>query len=142
MGREDVHDPVDRLGGRVGVQGGKGQMAGLRDLEAGFDGLKIAHLADQHDVGILSQAGAQRVGEAVGVRVDLPLIDDAGLVAVEVLDRVLDGHDVLVALAIDLVDHRREARGLAGPRRSGDQDQAARFLAEGLGELRQAQLLE
>ena len=51
------------------------------------------------------------------------------LCVVEELDRVLDGHDVLVALLVDQVDHRRERRRLAGAGRAGDEHEAARLLA-------------
>src|SRR6202035_2784038 len=80
--------------------------------------------------------------EAVGVGVELALVYDALLVAVQVLDRVLDGDDVLVALAVDLVEHGRQRRRLAGAGGSGDEDQAARLLAQPFDDRRQAQLAE
>ena len=54
----------------------------------------VAHLADQDDVGILAQRAAQRVRERLRVDRDLALVDDRVVVAVQVLDRVLDRHDV------------------------------------------------
>ena len=86
--------------------------------------------------------GAQGIGEAVGVGVQLALVDDALLVAVQVLDRVLDGDDVLGALAVHFVQHRGERGRLAGPGRAGDQHQAARLLADLLHHRRQAELAE
>jgi len=44
--------------------------------------------------------------------------------------RILDGHDVVVARAVDLVDHRCERRRLTGARRARDEDEAARLLRE------------
>ena len=61
---------------------------------AGLDRLEVAHLADQDDVGILAQRAAQRVRERLRVDRDLALVDDRLVVAVQVLDRVLDRHDV------------------------------------------------
>src|SRR5262249_41604623 len=58
-------------------------------------------------------------------------IDDAALVRVKVLDRVLDRHDVLAGLGVDLVDDRSERRALAGPGRSSDENQAARARRKG-----------
>ncbi len=42
LGREDVDDPVDRLRGVLGVQGGEDQVAGLGRGEGGRDGLEVA----------------------------------------------------------------------------------------------------
>ncbi len=142
MGREDVDDAVDRLRGGVGVQGGEGQVAGLGDAQRRLDGLEVAHLADQHDIGVLTQAGPQGVGEAMGVGVELALVDDALLVAVEILDRVLDRDDVLGALTVHLVQHGGERRRLAGAGGAGDEHQSARFLADLLDDRRQTELAE
>ena len=68
-------------------------------VSAVCDRLEVPHLADQDDVGVLAQDVLQRRGEAVGVGPDLALVHDAGLVLVQELDRVLDGHDVARALA-------------------------------------------
>ena len=66
--REDVDDAVDRLRRRVGVQRAERQVARLGDLQRRFDRLEVAHLADEHDVRVLAQRGAQRVGEAAACR--------------------------------------------------------------------------
>ena len=46
------------------------------------------------------------------------------------LDRVLDRDDVLRRLAVHVVDHRRERRGLARARGAGDEDDPALLLGE------------
>jgi hypothetical protein len=61
---------------------------------------------------------------------------------VQVLDRVLDRDHVLVALAVDLVEHRGERRRLARAGRARDEHQAARLVADLRDHRRQAQLLE
>ena len=63
LGREDVDDPVDRLRGRLGVQGGEDEVAGLSRGQGGGDRLQVAHLADQDHVGVLAQGGPQGEGE-------------------------------------------------------------------------------
>ena len=63
-------------------------------------------------------------------------------VVVHDLDRVLDRHDVGAARAVDVADHRGDRRRLAGPRRSGDQDQPTRRIGERLHDLGHPQLLE
>jgi len=80
--------------------------------------------------------------ERLRVREDLALVDQALLVVVHELDGVLDGHDVLGALAVDLVHHGREGGGLAGARRAGDEDEALGAIRELLHDGGQAQLLE
>ncbi len=64
------------------------------------------------------------------VGADLALVDDRAFVLVQELDRVLDREDVVLALAVDHVDHRRQGRALAGAGRAGDEDEAARFAGE------------
>ncbi len=91
---EPVDDAVDGLHAGVGVQGAKGEVARLRDGEGGFDGLQVAHFTHQHHVGILAKGRPEGLLEAVGVRVDLPLVHQALLVLVDVFDGVLDGQDV------------------------------------------------
>ena len=73
---------------------------------------------------------------------ELALVDDAVLVRVHELDRVLDGEDVLVARLVDLVDHRGERRRLARAGRAGDEHQAARLAGELADDRRQAELLD
>ena len=118
VGREDVDDAVDGLHAAVGVQGREGQVAGLGDDQRRLDGLQVAHLADEHDVRVLAQDVLERLLEGAGVGADLALVDQAVLVRVQVLDRVLDGDDVLVPLGVDLVDRSRRASSTC-PSRSG-----------------------
>ena len=117
-------------------------MARLGGLERGLRGLGVAQLADQDRVRVLAEHAAQRLGEVGGVEPDLTLVDDAVAVGVEDLDRVLDRDDVLVARAVDVVEHRRERRRLARAGRARDEHEAAVLLGEPLHARRQAQLLE
>ena len=73
---------------------------------------------------------------------DLALIHETSLVLVDVLDRILDGDDVLAPLGVDLVDHRRERRGLAAAGRAGDEHEPARALGQVGDDRRQAELVE
>ena len=78
---------------------GVGRLAGDRG------GLLVADLADHDDVGVLPQDRPQAGGEGLaGLGVDLHLGD----VVEVVLDRVLDGDDVLL-VAVDLAEARRRA---------------------------------
>ena len=106
------------------------------------DGLLVAHLADQDHVGVLAQDAAHRAGEALGVGADLALVDDRALVAVQVLDRVLERDDVPRAGRVDVVDHRRERRRLARAGGAGQQDDPARLLGELADHLGQAEVVD
>ena len=125
MRREHRDDAVDRLGGIEGVQRREDQVAGLGREQRGFDRFVVAHFADQDDVGVLTERAAQRVREGAGVDVDLALVDDRVVVPMQVLDRVLDRHDVRRSGRVDVIDQRGERRALAAAGRSGHQDEAA-----------------
>ena len=88
VGREDGDDAVDRLGGVERVQRAHHEVAGLGCRDRRFDGLEVAHLADQDDVRILAKGGAKRVREAVRIDTDLTLIHDRAAIANQELDRV------------------------------------------------------
>ena len=79
------------------VQRGEHEVAGLGRGQRGRDRLEVAHLADEDHVGVLAQRGLQAEREALRVGAELALVDDALLVLVQELDRVLDREDVLVA---------------------------------------------
>ena len=61
----------------------------------------------------------------VGVEADLALGDDALLVRVDELDRILDGDDVAGGGLVAVVDHGRQGGRLARAGGAGDQHQAA-----------------
>ena len=60
-----------------------------------LDGFVVAHLADQNDFRRLAQGRAQGQSETRRVAVQLALMDRRFLVAVQELDRVFDGQDVI-----------------------------------------------
>ena len=97
-------------------------MAGERGLEGELGGLLVADLADEDDVGVLAQDGAQAAAEGQpGALVHLHLGDAGDLH----LDRVLERDDVAAGL-VDLEQRGVQRAGLAGPGRAGDEDQALR----------------
>ena len=108
----------------------------------GLDGLGVAHLADQDDVGVLAHRRAQRGRPVGGVGAELALVDRGLLVVVDDLDRVLDGEDVHRALLVHGVHHGRERRRLAGAGRAGDQHQAAGLEREPADHVGHVEVLE
>ena len=80
---------------------------------------KIAHFADENDVRIFAQRAAQRGGEGLRVHADFAVIDQRLLAAMHKLDRILDRDDVILAMQIRVIDHRRERGRFAGAGRAG-----------------------
>ena len=78
----------DRVGG---VQRRQHEVAGERRLHGDARRLDVADLADEDDVGVLAQDRLEAGGEGeAGLLVGLDLVDRRE----DVLDRVLDRHDV------------------------------------------------
>src|SRR5439155_7568249 len=129
-------------GSTLRVQRAEDEVTRLGRGQRGADRLEVAHLADQDHVRVLAQRGTQPVGEAERVDTDLPLVDDAALVAVHKLDGILDREDVIAARAVDLVDQRRVRGRLTGAGRAGDEHEPARLRGQLVQGRRQAELLE
>ena len=62
---KDVDHAIDRLARIVRVQRSENQQAGLRRGQRERDGFQIAHLADEHDVGIFAQRRFQSDRETI-----------------------------------------------------------------------------
>ncbi len=108
-------------------------MAGLGGGERQRNGLEVAQLADRDDVGILAQRRLQGAGEAPRVAADLALVDDAAHRRVQVLDRIFDRDDVILALLVDQPEKGGERRRLAATGRAGEQHEPLVVVGE-LGE--------
>ena len=99
-------------------------MAGEAGLHGDLGRLEVADLADHHDVRILAQDCAQAAGERHrDLGVDLGLADAVD----EILDGILDGHDV-AAVVVDALERRVQRGRLAGAGRAGDQDDPVRLV--------------
>jgi hypothetical protein len=129
---------ADRLGGVDRVHRGEDEVAGLGGLERRLGRLGIAQLADQDHVRVLAQHAADRGEERLGVEPDLALVDDAAVIGVQDLDRVLDRDDVLAARSVDVVDHRGERGRLARAGGAGHEHEPAMLFGQPLDALRQA----
>ena len=138
--REEVDDAVHGLDRVDRVQRAEHEVTGLGGAQGRGDGLLVAHLADQDHVRVLAQHPPQGLRERGRVEADLALVHDRLLVAVQVLDRVLDRDDV-ARRSVDVVDHGGERGRLAGPGGAGDEDDAAGLVGELADGLRQVELL-
>ncbi len=105
------------------VERAEHQVARFRGLDGDRDGLEVAHLADEHDVRVLTKRRPQGPLEALSVDPDFALVDQALLVLMHELDRILDRDDVIGPVPIDVIDHRGEGRRLPGAGRSGDENE-------------------
>src|SRR4030042_6977307 len=101
------------------MEGGEGQVARLRNAERGRDRLEVPHLADQDDIRVFPQDRPQGIVVRKRVYEELALVDGRFFGDEEVLDRILDGHDVDAALVVDVVDHAGQRRRLAAARWAG-----------------------
>jgi len=61
--REEVEHAGDGLGAAGGMHGAEHQVAGLGRVQSGHEGFGVAHLADQHDVGVLAHEVLERLLE-------------------------------------------------------------------------------
>ena len=139
---ENVDNPVDRALGRIRVQGAEDDVAGLGGGDGRLDRRQVSHLADEDDVRVHTEGPADGLGEIGDVDPDLALIHERLLMLVVILDRVFDRDDVPVHVVVDPVDHARQARRLARPRRAGDEDQASGASDQLFHDGRQAELGE
>ena len=87
---------------------------GLARRQRNLHGFRIAHFANHDDVWRLTQRGTQRRRKVRRVDADFDLLDDALLVRVLVLNRILNRHDVPGIAPVYLVDERRDGCRLAG----------------------------
>ena len=114
----------------------------FRGLERDVHRLLVADLADEDDVGVLPERGAQGVREAPRVDADLALAHARLLVAMKELDGILHRHDVEGLRAVQVADHRRDRGALSVARRADDEHQPALFLAERQARRRASELIE
>ena len=142
MRRKHVDDAVNRLRRRVRVQRAERQVACLGDPKRRLGGFEVAQLADENDVRILAQRRTERFGKSMRVGMHLSLIDEAAFVLMDVLDRIFDRENVLVALVVDFVEHGGERGRLAATGWPCHKHEPARPLGQRRQHLRQRQLLE
>ena len=100
------------------------QVTGFRGRQRDPHRFVIAHLADHEDVGRLPDRGPSAVGKSGASTPTSTCSTRPGWLRVLVLDRILDGHDVLRFVPVDGIDQRRERRGLARTGRAANQDEA------------------
>src|SRR5262245_21899951 len=117
-------------------------MTGFGGFERDLCGFKVAHLADEDHFGSLTKSGAQCRRKVARIMPDLTLVDSGSLVQVQILDRILDGDDVVVLLFVDDVDDGGLRGALARAGRTSYQHQAIAKLGDITQLRRQTERLE
>ena len=102
--REEVDNPIQCLVCVVGMKGRQYEMPGICKDDGVFHRLAGADLTDQDDVRCLTKSIFERDLKGLGVYTDLTLGNNAAVMLVHELDRVLDGDDVPAAVSIAVSD--------------------------------------
>ena len=123
-------DPVDRLGNGIRMQCREDKVSGLRGLHRGLGRRMVPYLADEDDLGVLADRGADGVRERVRVDPDFPLLELALVFDEEVFDRVLDGDDPERGGFVEPLEQRADGGALALAGGARHEKQAAGFLDE------------
>src|SRR5882757_1188942 len=115
-----------RAGRGVGMERGQHEVTRQARLHSDLRGLEVTDLTDHDDVRVLTQDGAQSAGEGhLNLRVHLRLPDAVDVV----LDRILDGHDVL-RVVVQALEGGVQSRRLTGAGRARDEQNAVRLVDE------------
>lgn len=105
---EDVEDAIQSACGVSGGQGSENQVTRLGGGDGELDGLQVTHFTYHDNVGVFAESSSEGGGETFGVGPHLALGDVADGGGDEVLDGVLEGDDVVVALLVDCLDEGGE----------------------------------
>ena len=130
------------FGGAVVCSVTENQVASFGGGQGEGDGFRVAHLTDQNHVRVFSQGGTQGVGKAVGVLMQLALVNERLFALVDELNRVFDGQNVGRLGFVDVVDHRRQRGGFTRTGRAGYQDQTAWIFGNFLENARRTQFFQ
>ena len=81
-------------------------------------------------LGILSQAFAERIGKPDDIRTEFTLVNEGSTTGVQVFDRVLDRDDMNGFALVDVMEQRRERRALAAAGGAGEEHKPVRVLGQ------------
>src|SRR5581483_9511245 len=97
---EHSEDAMDGLARVDRVQRRENNVTGFGSGECDLHRFAVANFADENDFGRLAQGRTQTFGKIWEIPAELALIEDATMVRMHVLDRVLQGDDVKLLGAI------------------------------------------
>ena len=123
------------------MEGAKDKVARLGGLDRGAEGFLIADLTDQDHIGIFPQGRPQSILKKESMGTHFPLTDQGFAALVHKLYRILDGENMALHGAVDVIDHRRQRGALARSGWTGDQDHSLGPLRKLLEHRRQGQIV-
>ncbi len=124
------------------MEGSEYEQAGFGCCESEGNGLQVTHFANKDDVGIFAQGGFETGWKGFRMFGNFALCDDAFLVAVNELDRLLYRHDVAGEVGVDVVNEGRKRGAFPRSGRACHEHNAAAHVAEGFDDLRHAKVFE
>ena len=90
------------------MKGSEHQVSRLGRFDRRFGSFQITHLAHKHHIRVLPKSRSQCGLEALGVAMNLALVHEAPFVCVHELDRILNCHDMVGTVLVDVIDHCRQ----------------------------------
>ena len=105
VGRENVDDTVNGVGGADGMKGGEKKMSCLCGRHGNLNCLVIPHFPKKNNVRALAQGSSQSAYIIFGIHIDFTLAHHALNVSVEVFQGVFQGDDMLMLTLVNLVNH-------------------------------------
>ena len=85
------------------MEGGENEVAGLCCSKGELNGLQVAHLPNHDDIGVFSQSSTKSPAEGFGVGVDFALVDVATCRLEDILDRILERENMVLAVMVNEV---------------------------------------
>lgn len=108
----------------------KDQVTCLGCMKCRLKGLAVAHLADEDNVGILTQGSSESWSKPRHIDTDFTLTKAATLIGKEVLNGILEGNHVEIGSLVEVTEQSGEGRALTRTSRSADKHDAVTKLSE------------
>ena len=121
---QGIYDPVDRLDGAGSMKGSEDEMSRFGCRHRHRDCLGIAHFTHENHIGILSHGRPDTIREACHMCSYFPLYHLRVSARMHELDWIFKANNIEVTGLVEVVNHGRERRRLAGAGGTGYQDEA------------------
>ena len=123
MRREYVDNTVDGIRCAVRMECREYEVSGFSSRNRGLDGFQVSHLTDENNIGVFTESCSKCSGVCLGIITDLSLVNNRLLVAMQVLNRILNRYDVLRVSFVNHIDEGRKRCRLTGTGSSRNENQ-------------------